>query len=176
MVNNNGLRIDPWGSFVYLFLLCSILLEWAHIATWSPNHSFWSVKYSFPVGATSIWSCAPKHFGSAPKNLHLLTQVLPKPKINFEPWVHQWSIALKHIAESCQLQPATTSQVVGRIWEPGLSFLRAVWHYMYVLCVMHLCKGMLYKCKTDCNNYYNCTENAGCLLKYALYLKDKFFF
>jgi len=93
MVNNNGLRIDPWGSFVYLFLLCSILLEWAHIATRSPNHSFWSVKYSFPVGATSIWSCAPKHFGSAPKNLHLLTQVLPKPKINFEPWVHQWSIA-----------------------------------------------------------------------------------
>ena len=41
--------------------------------------------YSFGVGAPSIWSCAPKILNSAPKNLHLVAQVLPKPKINFEP-------------------------------------------------------------------------------------------
>ena len=29
--------------------------------------------------------CAYKNFGSAPKNLHLVTQVLPKSKVNFEP-------------------------------------------------------------------------------------------
>ena len=32
---------------------------------------------------------APKNFGSAPRNLHLVAPVLPKPKINFEPcFVH----------------------------------------------------------------------------------------
>ena len=59
---------------------CKVLLSCSH------SCSFWSVKYSFGVGAPNLWSCAAKIFNSAPKNFHLVAQGLPKWKINFEPW------------------------------------------------------------------------------------------
>ena len=36
--------------------------------------------WSFGGGALSIWSYAPKIFNCAPKNLHLVAQVLPSQK------------------------------------------------------------------------------------------------
>ena len=42
--------------------------------------------FSFEIDAPNIISCAPKIFGSAPKTLHLVAQVLPNSNLNFEPW------------------------------------------------------------------------------------------
>ena len=49
--------------------------------------------FSFKIDAPNIISCAPiknfqlcaKNFGSAPKNLHLVAQVLPNSNLNYEP-------------------------------------------------------------------------------------------
>ena len=41
--------------------------------------------FSFEIDASNIITCAPKIFSCAPRNLHLVTQVLPNSKLNFEP-------------------------------------------------------------------------------------------
>ena len=41
--------------------------------------------FSFEIDAPNIISCAPKIFSFAPKNLHLVAQVLPNSNLNFEP-------------------------------------------------------------------------------------------
>ena len=48
------------------------------------------VTFSFEIDARNIVSCAPKIFSCAPKNLHLVAQVLPNWNLNFEPCHTKW--------------------------------------------------------------------------------------
>ena len=50
-------------------------------------HSVKLFTFSFEIEALNVTciSCAPKIFSYAPKNLHLVAQVLPNSNLNFEP-------------------------------------------------------------------------------------------
>ena len=48
------------------------------------------VTFSFEIDAPNIVSCATKIFSCAPKNLHLVAQVLPNSNLKFEPCHTKW--------------------------------------------------------------------------------------
>ena len=57
--------------------------------------------FSFEIDACAhIINCAPKIFSCAPKNLHLVAQVLPNSNLDFEPCTLQLYLKMEYFTNS----------------------------------------------------------------------------